>query len=204
VNQRPDRNSAQTAQADSQLRRARPRTAARTRKAAVAAGGAVLLGVAGFLVVGGPSGHRSVQGAAVGGTPVPAVELIDFEGRRFSLDDYEGTPVVVNFWASWCPSCVAEMPDFERVHQQLRGRVAFVGVNQRDDRGAAEDLAAETGVSYRLAADPNGAVFDAFGGAGMPTTAFIDADGNVVDVVTGQLDGALLKSYIERSFGITV
>jgi cytochrome c biogenesis protein CcmG/thiol:disulfide interchange protein DsbE len=184
--------------------RARGRTSALIRKAAVAAGGAVLLGVAGFFVLRAPSGVPSVKGAAAREPPVPAVELIDFEGQSFSLADYEGTPVVVNFWSSWCPSCVAEMPDFERVHRQLRRRVAFVGVNQRDDRGAARDLAAETGVSYRLAADPNGALLDAFGGPGMPTTAFIDAHGNVVEVVTGQLDQALLKSYIQRSFGIRV
>jgi cytochrome c biogenesis protein CcmG, thiol:disulfide interchange protein DsbE len=112
--------------------------------------------------------------------------------------------VVINFWASWCPSCVAEMPDFEKVHQDLKDEVVFIGIDQRDDRNAAEALAQQTGVTYRLAEDPDGRVFDAFGGVGMPTTAFIDADGNVVDVVTGQLSEELLREYLDRSFGVEV
>lgn len=140
------------------------------------------------------------------GTPVPQnvaateIELTDFEGRSFSLSDYRGTPVVVNFWASWCPSCIAEMPDFERVHKSLGEEVAFVGINQSDSRDAADRLAHETGVSYRLAEDPNGRAFEAFGGLGMPTTAFIDADGQILDVVVGQLSAGQLEGYIERLF----
>ncbi|MGI8774125.1 MAG: TlpA family protein disulfide reductase [Actinomycetota bacterium] len=142
------------------------------------------------------------------GTPVPqgagatTMELTDFEGRRFSLADYRGKPVVVNFWASWCPSCVAEMPDFEQVHTALGEEVAFVGINQSDTEEAAVDLAHETGVSYRLAADPDGRAFEAFGGLGMPTTAFIDADGNIADVVVGQLSKSQLESYIDRLFSV--
>jgi cytochrome c biogenesis protein CcmG/thiol:disulfide interchange protein DsbE len=146
----------------------------------------------------------SVEGRAAPGGTSPAVSLVDFEGKPLSLADYNGTPVVLNFWASWCPNCVAEMPDFEKVHQELKGEVAFIGVDQRDDRRAAEDLAHETGVTYRLAEDPDGRVFDAFGGVGMPTTAFIDGDGNVVDVVTGQLNEELLREYIDRSFGVDI
>jgi peroxiredoxin len=93
------------------------------------------------------------------------------------------------------------MPDFEKVHQDVKEQVAFIGIDQRDDRSAAEDLAHQTGVTYRLAEDPDGRVFDAFGGVGMPTTVFIDADGRVVDVVTGQLNEALLRDFINRSFG---
>jgi thiol-disulfide isomerase/thioredoxin len=154
----------------------------------------------GFVLFQGISSRKN--GRAQPGRPAPSVELTDFEGQRFSLAEYRGAPLVVNFWASWCPNCVAEMPDFEKVHQALKGEVEFVGIDQRDARGPAEDLARETGVTYRLAEDPSGEVFDAFGGLGMPTTAFIDADGHVVDVVTGQLSEGQLRDFITRSFGI--
>ena len=169
-------------------------------------GAAILIIVIAALAAFGPerTSDVSVEGRAVPGGTSPAVSLVDFEGKPFSLSEYRGTPVVLNFWASWCPNCVAEMPDFEKVHQDLNGEVAFIGVDQRDDRGAAEDLAHETGVTYRLAEDPDGRVFDACGGVGMPTTAFIDADGHVVDVVTGQLNEELLREYIDRSFGVDV
>ncbi|MBA2338594.1 MAG: TlpA family protein disulfide reductase, partial [Acidimicrobiia bacterium] len=92
---------------------------------------------------------------------------------------------VLNFWASWCPPCLAEMPDFEEVHQQLKGEVAFLGLNLQDDLAAAQRLADQTGVTYPLAADPEGAIFRRFGGIAMPTTVLIDADGEVVEVHAG-------------------
>jgi cytochrome c biogenesis protein CcmG/thiol:disulfide interchange protein DsbE len=167
--------------------------------------GFIVLTIA-LLIARGPgrTGDVSVDGRAAPGARSPDVSLVDFEGEPFSLSEYRGTPVVINFWASWCPSCVAEMPDFEKVHKDLRGEVAFIGIDQRDDRNAAEALAQQTGVTYRLAEDPDGRVFDAFGGVGMPTTAFIDADGNVVDVVTGQLTEELLREHINHSFGVDV
>lgn len=168
---------------------------------ALVVGGLALIG---FMVFRSSSGGVSVDGAAALGAPAPDVEMTDFDGQTFTLDEYEGKPLVLNFWASWCPNCIAEMPDFERVSQAVRDEVVFLGVNQRDQHGAAVDLAEETGVTYRLARDPQGRVFDAFGGAGMPTSVFIDADGNVVDVVTGQLSVELLAQRIEQSFGVTV
>jgi thiol-disulfide isomerase/thioredoxin len=163
--------------------------------------GVVALGF--FLLSSAQDGPR-VSGDATLGERAPEIQMTDFDGERFSLADYEGTPVVLNFWASWCPACAAEMPDFERVHQESEGRVAFIGVNQRDVRSAASDLARDTEVSYRLAEDPDGSVFDAFGGVGMPTTVFIDDSGNVIDVVTGQLTEQQLRDEIAQSLGVTV
>jgi len=157
----------------------------------VAVAGIALLG---FLLFQDPPNDPSVGGTAL--AAASEIQLTDFEGERFALSDYAGTPVVVNFWASWCPNCVAEMPAFEKVHKDLDGEVAFIGIDQRDQRSAADDLARRTGVTYRLADDPGGRVFDAFGGAGMPTTVFIDARGNISDVVTGQLSEDQLRGYI--------
>jgi thiol-disulfide isomerase/thioredoxin len=169
---------------------------------------AVIVVASAILVrLGGPSGLGggvSVVGRATPGATSPEVHLVDFDGEPLALADYRGTPVVLNFWASWCPSCVAEMPVFEKVYQGLKVEVAFIGIDQRDDRSTAEELARRTGVNYRLAEDPDGRVFDAFGGVGMPTTAFIDANGEVVDVVTGQLTEELLRHHIARSFGVNV
>ena len=132
----------------------------------------------------------------VSGDAFAKVRLTDFDGRPFALAEYHGTPVVLNFWASWCPPCAAEMPDFEKVHVDLRGEVAFVGVNQRDERGAAQKLARTTGVTYRLVEDPDGRLFDAFGSAGMPTTVFIHANGDPSRIVPGQLSEEQLRTHI--------
>ncbi len=132
-----------------------------------------------------------------------AVALQDFDGGDFTLESYEGRPMVVNFWASWCPSCAAEMPAFEQVHQRFDGTVEFVGVNHSDARSSAEELARSTGVTYRLAEDPDGQLFSAFGGTGMPTTAFIDADGGVAEVVVGQLNAEQLTSLIQEHLEVS-
>jgi thiol-disulfide isomerase/thioredoxin len=165
----------------------------------------VALLVAGRLVVdpSAPATSVVVEGTAARGQPAPRVQLPDFQGRPVRLADFRGRPVVLNFWASWCPACIAEMPAFERLHRRLGDRVVFLGVNQRDDRGAALDLAGRTGVTYRLAVDDAGRSFDAFGGLGMPTTVLIRADGRVAEVVTGQLDEALLAEAIRRDLGIS-
>lgn len=147
-----------------------------------------------------PEGAATVEGEASTDAAAPAVEMVGFNGETVALADFTGTAVVLNFWASWCPFCVAEMPDFEDVSNAHADQVAFIGVNLQDDAGAADSLAIETGVTYQLARDPQGVVYSAFGGIGMPTTVFIDAEGIVRDVVTGQLSRADLEAKIDQHF----
>jgi cytochrome c biogenesis protein CcmG/thiol:disulfide interchange protein DsbE len=157
--------------------------------------------LAGFLLASPtPEDAATVEGKASEGTVAPSVEMVGFDGETIALADYAGTPVVLNFWASWCPFCVAEMPDFEDVSNAHIDEVVFVGVNLQDDAGAADSLAVETGVTYQLARDPQGVVYSAFGGIGMPTTVFIDADGVVRDVVTGKLSAEDLEAKIDQHF----
>ncbi len=129
-----------------------------------------------------PEGAAVAGERASTGEPAPAVAMVDFDGVDMTLAEYAGTPVVLNFWATWCPFCIAEMPDFQTVSQDTLGDVAFLGVNIQDDPAAAEAMATETGVTYRLTRDPQGVVYAAFGGIGMPTTVFVDADGMIRDV----------------------
>ena len=127
------------------------------------------------------------------GEPAPDIVLEYFDGTTGTLADFQGRPVVVNFWASWCPACVAEMPDFEAVHQRFGGDVAFVGIDLQDvSREVAERFIVDTGVTYPIADDPTGETYAAFGGFAMPTTLFIDAGGNIV----GRQDGAIFEDQL--------
>jgi thiol-disulfide isomerase/thioredoxin len=189
-------------------RRTEARPSARRKRTALMLGGVVAAAIVGIAVFsGGQRGGTSVQGTAALEEPAPEVTLTDFDGESFSLQSYEGRPVVMNFWASWCPFCVAEMPGFEKVHRAVSEEVVFLGIDQCEScqggsRKAAERLARETGVTYRLAEDPNGSVFVAFGGSSMPTTIFIDADGRVVEHVGGMMSEEQLRDYIARLFGV--
>ncbi len=132
-----------------------------------------------------------------------SLSFVLFDGTETSLAAFAGTPVVLNFWASWCPPCATEMPDFQEVHERLGSQVTFLGMNSQDaDRAAAERLIAATGVTYLLASDPDGSLFRHFGGLGMPTTVFLDARGEVRATHSGILFAEDLERAIRDSFGL--
>jgi thiol-disulfide isomerase/thioredoxin len=132
------------------------------------------------------------------GQPAPEVTYETFEGETASLADYEGRPLVVNFWASWCGPCITEMPAFEQVHQQLGDEVAFLGLNVQDTVEDGQRFVDRMGVTWDLGRDPDGTLVQRLGGIGMPTTVLIDADGVVREINTGELDADELTSLIEE------
>jgi cytochrome c biogenesis protein CcmG, thiol:disulfide interchange protein DsbE len=132
-------------------------------------------------------------------TPAPDVTLTYFDGSTGSLSDLVGKPVVVNFWASWCPPCVAEMPHFGDAHRRFADDVEFLGINIAEtNMDAAIALVEQTRVEYPLVHDPDGAIYREFGGLAMPTTVFIAADGSVLDVHGGIILEDDLVAVIEN------
>lgn len=135
--------------------------------------------------------------------PAPSptsVELAHLDGPGAArLSDWNGTPLVVNLFASWCPACATEMPAFERVSRDYAGRVIVVGVDSQDSPTAGQSLARETGVTYTLLADTkNSDLYRLLQGEGMPVTAFINRKGEVARVYSGELDEALLRQLIDQ------
>jgi cytochrome c biogenesis protein CcmG/thiol:disulfide interchange protein DsbE len=131
------------------------------------------------------------------GRKLPDLELATLDGGTVGLTSWEGDPLVVNFWASWCPPCLEEMPEFEQVARQREGEVTFVGLNVRENAATARQLADQTGVTYDLALDTDGAASRTFGVVNMPTTVFVAADGTIVGVHTGALDATTLNERID-------
>jgi cytochrome c biogenesis protein CcmG/thiol:disulfide interchange protein DsbE len=164
--------------------------------------GAVLAAVM-LPIIGGSPPEPQIEAAGAGpvrdAEPAPTLTFARFDGSTASVEDYRGRPLVLNFWASWCPPCVAEMRDiFEPAHQRYGDRVAFLGAAMQDTREAADRTVTATGVTYDLADDPDGALFRAFGGLGMPTTVFVSADGLVIGRHTGALTAGQLEQAIEQ------
>ncbi|MBI4259154.1 MAG: TlpA family protein disulfide reductase [Actinobacteria bacterium] len=169
---------------------------------AVAVSG-VLAGGA-FLVRSSAAGVSYAGDLREGGT-LEELTLPSLEDRGpIDYGDLSDRPLVINFFASWCPACIAEMPGFEQVHRRLGDRVQFLGVSQSDTRSASLDLAHETGITYPTGYDANGAFFRAAGGSGMPTTLFVMPGGRIVDVYVGAIDPGTLESLIAANFGIVV
>lgn len=131
--------------------------------------------------------------------PTPAVAFEYFDGTPASTAQFTGRPTVVNFWASNCPACIAEMPEFEEVFQALGTEVDFVGVNTADvNRESAVRLAEQTGVTYPLIDDSDSAVFRSFGGFVMPTTVLLNPQGQVAFSWSGVLTGDELTKLINE------
>jgi len=123
-------------------------------------------------------------------------------GPGFTLpDDLGGRPLVLNVWASWCVPCRKEMPAFQSVYAQARGKVGFLGVDFLDEEGAARRLVADTGVTYPLAADPKGTQVTKFGVTALPTTLFFSADGLLRGRSFGELNADRLRAAIRRYLG---
>jgi thiol-disulfide isomerase/thioredoxin len=132
------------------------------------------------------------------GTQVTDRTFETFDGQTTSLREFEGEPLVVNFWASWCPPCIAEMPEFEQVHLARGDDVRFVGLNTQDDLAQAQQLAERTGVTYDLGLDPDGALFSDFEVFAMPSTYLVDAAGVVVARHAGILTAQQLEDLIDE------
>jgi cytochrome c biogenesis protein CcmG/thiol:disulfide interchange protein DsbE len=116
-----------------------------------------------------------------------------------TLAQFGPGPVVINFWASWCPPCRKEMPALAAAARQFNGRVDFVGVDTSDDRNAAIAFAAHSRVGYPLGFDPQAVVAGNYGVFGLPTTYFV-AGGKIVGRATGGMSQALLEQLLNNSF----
>ena len=145
------------------------------------------------------------EAVAASGPLAPDAAFTLFDGSSATLADYRGRPLVVNFWASWCPSCVAELSEaIVPIQAQFGEDVAWLGVNLQDERPEALDLIEETGVKFDLAADPTGDFYTEFGGFSMPFTAFIAADGVIVEGHNGALTEGQLEDLIVELFPVGV
>ncbi len=158
----------------------------------------LLAAVLSATAVAGVLGYRQFETATRQSPITVQLAVLDGPGTK-RLADWHGTPLVVNLFASWCPSCQAEMPGFERASHDYAGRVVIVGVDSQDSPSAGLQLARQLGITYPLLVDTNHAdLYVLLGGYGMPVTAFIRADGSVMKVHSGALDEAVLRELIDQ------
>jgi thiol-disulfide isomerase/thioredoxin len=125
---------------------------------------------------------------------------------RVQLATYRGKPVVVNFFASWCTQCRAELPAFASTAQDLKGKVVFIEVNSQET-GSGKGMADEfhlAQVGAILAKDvgpyPASHMSQALGAQGMPVTAFYDAKGTLINTQLGRVDD--LSAKLQQFFGV--
>jgi thiol-disulfide isomerase/thioredoxin len=120
--------------------------------------------------------------------PAPAFTLVDLDGKKVSLSEYKGRPVVVNFWATWCAPCKVEMPWFQEFRQKYASDgLEVLGITDDADAGKAaiEKVTKRTGVTYPILLG-DGKVDDTYGGLDvLPMSFYVDKGGKVVEVTAG-------------------
>ena len=144
---------------------------------------------------------RSPAMAGVG-EPAPGFMLSDLDGKKLSLGELRGRPVIVNFWASDCVPCIDEFPLLSSAAAAHRGeRLAVVGIVVGDTAEAARDFLTRLGATWPSAMDPGDKVARQYGIIGPPDSFFIDRDGIVVSRHIGPLDAAEMERRLAGILG---
>ena len=147
----------------------------------------VLLLVSGLAIAGCSSGTTPGQAPRVGNM-APDFQLPDLEGRTVSLSDFHGMPVLLNFWATWCGPCRAEMPFIQDVFEDKKFSekgLVILAVNLGESRSKVEQFMETYGLSFEVLLDTSQDVGQAYNIRGIPTTFFIDKDGIIKDIKIG-------------------
>ncbi len=146
-------------------------------------------------------------GATATTNPAPDLELVLFRtpnhevGEKIRISQLRGHPVVPNFWFPSCPSCVAEMPEFEEVFQAHKSDgVEFIGVQLvgLDTAENGQEFVDSLGVTYALGPDETGDIIKDYKLTGFPTTVFIDDEQNIVRTWTGILNGEMIVELVQE------
>jgi thiol-disulfide isomerase/thioredoxin len=142
-------------------------------------------------------GQLAQMGSTSGQAGLPAITLQQLDGRETPLPSFEGKPVVVNLWATWCPPCLREMPVLMR-GQREHTDVHYVFVNQGETAAQVQAYLTRHGLPLQhMLLDPKGKVAAAYGASAYPTTVFIDARGRLVERRMGELTWATLMQKVQ-------
>jgi peroxiredoxin len=144
------------------------------------------------------NGSQTLVGLHVGDA-APNFTLATLNGKRVSLSDYRGQPVLLNFWYASCPGCEVETPDMQRFYaaQHAAGKnLVILGVNTIDDVPTAQQFVRQHGLTYQVVLDNHQTVSTLYNLEGTPTSYFIDRQGIIRSVVVGPVDSAMLQQDV--------
>lgn len=131
----------------------------------------------------------------------PDFTVEDLDGNTVKLSDYRGTPVVLNFWASWCGPCKAEMPHFQKLKEEYDGQVVFLMINLTDGSRETKETAMayieEGGYDFNVLFDTTSEAAYSYRISSIPTTYFINAEGYALSREIGALAEQTLRGRVE-------
>lgn len=135
---------------------------------------------------------------------LPDFTVIDTAGNEIHLSDFVGKPVILNFWASWCGPCKAEMPDFDEMYAEYGDEIHFVMVNVTDGSqetiDSAKSFIDKAGYSFPVYFDINLEASMTFQAYSIPTTYFIDKKGEPIAQATGSITKDVIQQGIDMIY----
>ena len=140
-----------------------------------------------------PSGEQTAEAA-------PEFTVYDAEGNAVRLSDFSGQNIVVNVWATWCPPCRSELPEFESAWRERGGEIAFLMIDLTggsETQETAEAFLAENGYTFPVYYDLDGSAAEALGIYSIPVTVTVDRDGNLTASRIGALTGEQLTALLD-------
>jgi peroxiredoxin len=135
------------------------------------------------------------------GEEAPAFTLEDLNGAQVSLADYRGRPVLINFWASWCPPCREEMPELQQVYAaQGQDGLAILAVNEitQDNVDDVREFVREEGLTFPILLDKEQAATVAYRVGPLPTSFFVTPEGKIQLVQIGQVNQGFVESVLRE------
>jgi peroxiredoxin len=130
------------------------------------------------------------------GKPAPAIDLENLSGKKFSLTQFKGKPVFVNFFASWCQPCKLELPFIVKQYPALKSKTVFLGIDELESPSRVAPFAKQMGIAYPILIDP-GSVGSAYQIDTLPKSVFIDRHGVVQAIWRGYMTPAIFKKNMD-------
>lgn len=131
----------------------------------------------------------------------PDFSLQTIDGDTIRIEDFRGRPVILNFWATWCPPCRAEMPVFQSIFDAYHNRIAILAINaaDQDTIKSVQTLQAQLGLTFPILLDSSGSVQNKYDISSLPTTFFIDSDGIITHIeIGGPLSEVGVRNRLEK------
>lgn len=132
------------------------------------------------------------------GNPAPNFELTTLAGETVQLSDYKGKKVILNFWATWCPPCKAEMPHMQNFYEKNKGNdIEIIAVNLTSmDKGKTdiENFVKEYGLTFDIPVDEEGTIGAQYQAFSIPTSYIIDSNGIITKKIIGPMDEGMMKT----------
>lgn len=133
------------------------------------------------------------------GKEAPDFTVTMLDGSQVKLSSLRGKPVFLNFWATWCPPCVGEMPHFEALYPQYKDKINFLAVSIDSDSSAPKKFASSKGFTFPIAHDGQKNIAGMYSIEAIPTSFLLDKDGKIIASHLGGMSENELQNFLNKA-----